>query len=199
MALHDNIHGHHAADLEDIRQVPEVPESFDDGHAAVFEAHHSVAGARVAGRVDLATGVFVGGEGGAEVEGDPARDDDAVRFDHGFEVVEEGAGGEGHGHGGGAVGEVGEPEVGGADEVGGFCLGGWGSHGGSVGGRPARTGWLNLGVLGGVDIVDVLWIRDLYVDVRGVGGGSTHNGDKAADCDDVEKAFNLVLLEIKRV
>ena len=97
MALHGEIDGHLPADLEDVLQVPQVPETFYDRHGAVFEeeALPAVKGLHVTACVHLAAGVLVRGEGGAAVEGDAARDDDAVGFDDGFEVVEEGAGGEG--------------------------------------------------------------------------------------------------------
>lgn len=99
MALHGQIHGHLPADLEDILQIPQVPESFYDRHGAVFEEEHlPVAGLRVAVCVHLAAGVFVRGEGGAAVEGDAAGDDDAVGFDDGFEILEEGAGERGTGN-----------------------------------------------------------------------------------------------------
>ena len=153
MALHGQIDGHLPADLEHVLQVPQVPESFYDGHGAVFEEDLPVAGLHVA-RVHLAAGVLVRGEGGAAVEGDAPRDDDAVGFDDGFEVAEEGARGEGDRHGG-AADQVGEPEVGGLDEVFGFRLGGWGSHGGSVEGDQ-RSGRSILVGFVGPDIVSVL-------------------------------------------
>ena len=132
MALHGQIHGHVPADLEHVLQVPQVAESFYDGHGAVFEEDLPVAGLQVA-CVHLAAGVLVRGEGGAAVEGNTAGDDDAVGFDDGFEVAEEGARGERDRHGG-AADQVGEPEVGGLDEVLGFRLGGWRSHVRNVGG-----------------------------------------------------------------
>lgn len=139
VALHGQVDGHVPADLEHVLQIPQVPEPLHDRHGAVFEEHLPVAGVHVA-RVHLAAFVLVRLEGGGAVEEDASGDDDAVGFDDGFEVAEEGAGREG-GPRCRVAGEVGEPEVGGLDEVFGFGLWSRGSHVGGVesGQRSGRS------------------------------------------------------------